>query len=80
MIETLQQISDASEQVNAGSTNLAQAAQAFAEGSTDTSQQRYRNYRQQSQISPQVLKNLLLKLKIPIRKQTNMLQKLTKAV
>lgn len=80
MIETLQQISDASEQVNAGSTNLAQAAQALAEGSTDTSQQRYRNYRQQSQISPQVLKNLLLKLKIPIRKQTNMLQKLTKAV
>ena len=80
MIETLQQISDASEQVDAGSTNLAQAAQALAEGSTDTSQQRYRNYRQQSQISPQVLKNLLLKLKIPIRKQTNMLQKLTKAV
>lgn len=37
MIETLQQISDASEQVNAGSNNLAQAAQALAEGSTDQS-------------------------------------------
>lgn len=37
MIETLQQISDASEQVNAGSNNLAQAAQSLAEGSTDQS-------------------------------------------
>ncbi len=37
MIETLQQISDASDQVNAGSNNLAQAAQALAEGSTDQS-------------------------------------------
>lgn len=38
MIETLQQISDASKQVNAGSNNLAQAAQALAEGSTDQSE------------------------------------------
>ena len=37
MIETLQKISDASDQVNAGSDNLAQAAQALAEGSTDQS-------------------------------------------
>ena len=37
MVETLQQISEASEQVNAGSNNLAQAAQALAEGSTDQS-------------------------------------------
>lgn len=37
MIETLQKISDASDQVNAGSDNLAQTAQALAEGSTDQS-------------------------------------------
>ena len=37
MIETLQKISDASDQVNAGSDNLAQAAQALTEGSTDQS-------------------------------------------
>ena len=79
MIETLQKISDASDQVNAGSDNLAQAAQALAEGSTDQSAA-VEDYRQLSQILLPVLRNALLKQKIPIRKQTSTLQKLIRAV